>query len=295
MNETADEGRRATALAAERPFSLFRRSPASQDWFSRALFGTLLAALALFATVAGGLYFAAWTLLVALAAIREWHRLVGGPKYGLTLAASGSSIAAAVVAVLAGPQTLWPPGLLLLGSFLAVCSAYAVRAPLAWNALGPLYVGLGAVSLVALRMQPHGWTTILFVFIAVWAADTTALVSGRILRGPKLAPSLSPNKTWSGLVMGSVVPAAAVAVYVAILGGNAWRAAVLGLVLALFGHCGDLFESWAKRRVGQKNSGGLIPGHGGVLDRIDSMLFVAPLAAALVFVFGLDPLFGGHP
>jgi phosphatidate cytidylyltransferase len=79
------------------------------------------------------------------------------------------------------------------------------------------------------------------------------------------------------------------------LGGSGWRAALLGAVLALAGHVGDLFESWVKRRVGRKNSGSLIPGHGGVLDRVDSTLFVAPLAAVLIFVFGLDPLFGAHP
>jgi phosphatidate cytidylyltransferase len=80
----------------------------------------------------------------------------------------------------------------------------------------------------------------------------------------------------------------------ALSGGTIWKAALLGLVLAMAGHIGDLFESWMKRRAGRKNSGDLIPGHGGVLDRIDSTLFAAPVAAVLVFVFGLDLLSGGH-
>jgi phosphatidate cytidylyltransferase len=104
----------------------------------------------------------------------------------------------------------------------------------------------------------------------------------------------SPNKTWAGFLGGVLLPAAGLAIYVTLLHGTGWKAAILGVVLALAAHLGDLFESWIKRRVGRKNSGSLIPGHGGVLDRIDSTLFVAPIAALLVFGFGLDPLFGGH-
>jgi len=91
-----------------------------------------------------------------------------------------------------------------------------------------------------------------------------------------------------------VLPAAGLAIYVTLLHGSGWKAAIFGVVLALAAHAGDLFESWIKRRVGRKNSGSLIPGHGGVLDRIDSTLFVAPAAAVLVFLVGLDPLFGAH-
>ena len=120
-------------------------------------------------------------------------------------------------------------------------------------------------------------------------------LGGRLLRGPKLIPSLSPNKTWAGFLVGSLAAAVCVALYIAAIGGRLAEGALVGFALALVGHAGDLFESWLKRRSGRKNSGGLIPGHGGVLDRIDSMLFAAPLAAFGVFVLGLDPLCGGHP
>jgi phosphatidate cytidylyltransferase len=145
------------------------------------------------------------------------------------------------------------------------------------------------------RAAPQGFWVIIGLFITIWTADTGALVLGRFVGGPKLAPSLSPNKTWAGIIGGIVAPAVALSSYVFLLHGNGWAAAPLAALLALAAHAGDLFESWLKRRVGVKNSGGLIPGHGGVLDRIDSTLFAVPLAAALVFVFGVDILFGAHP
>jgi phosphatidate cytidylyltransferase len=129
----------------------------------------------------------------------------------------------------------------------------------------------------------------------VWATDTGALVVGNLVGGPKLAPVLSPNKTWSGTIGGIVAAAIAEAIFIAIIGGHAGAAALFGAGLAVFAHFGDLFESWVKRRFHTKDSGALIPGHGGVLDRIDSTLFAAVALEIAVFVFHLDPLFGASP
>jgi phosphatidate cytidylyltransferase len=136
---------------------------------------------------------------------------------------------------------------------------------------------------------------ILGVFLVVWAADTGALVAGKVLKGPKLAPVLSPNKTWSGTLGGVAAAAAVEAIFIAVLGGSAWRAALYGAGLAVVAHAGDLFESFVKRRFHRKDSGTMIPGHGGVLDRIDSMLAAALGVALLVLVLGADPLFGASP
>jgi phosphatidate cytidylyltransferase len=295
LNEPADE----TAIAPRdglSPLPQWRRSTLWREWLPRALFGILLATLAIAADLAGPLYFAAWIFLGAFAAVREWHRLVSGERYALALAASTASIAAGLSAILLAPQSFMPLWLLALGSVLAAAGASMVAAKPGWNAIGPVYVGVPSVSLLALRAEAsQGWAVLLLIFLVVWSADTAALLAGRFLGGPKLVPTLSPNKTWSGFVAGCAVPSVAACLYVTLVGGNGWLGALLGLVLALAGHSGDLFESWAKRRVGRKNSGGLIPGHGGVLDRVDSLLFAAPLAAVLVFVFGLDPLFGGRP
>lgn len=266
------------------------------EWPARALFGALLAACALAALLAGGIVFAGVVALVAFAAAREWHRMVGGARFGAPIAATASAILAALISAVFARHSLWPVWFLTLGSILAALSAKMSGASAFWNGAGTIYVGAPALALVALRNDTKaGVAAALVVFLAVWAADTGALLGGRFFKGPKLIPTLSPNKTWAGLLVGTTLAMAAVALYVGWRGGKWWQAALLGLILALAGHCGDLFESWIKRRVGRKNSGGLIPGHGGVLDRVDSTLFAAPLAALLVFVFGFDPLCGGHP
>jgi phosphatidate cytidylyltransferase len=262
----------------------------------RAIFGTLFAGAAIGAAVAGGYVFAGFVALVTSVAAREWHRMFGGSRYALPIAATAISIVLALGCAIALPQTLWPVLLLAIGAMAAAISASTLGSSAVWNGFGPLYLGLPGFALVLLRTAvAHGLAAVFVLFVAVWASDTGALLGGRLFGGPKLVPSLSPNKTWAGFVVGSLGAAFLVALTLAVIGGRPVEAALIGLVLALAGHAGDLFESWLKRRVGRKNSGGLIPGHGGVLDRIDSMLFAAPLAALAVLVLGLDPLCGGHP
>jgi phosphatidate cytidylyltransferase len=266
------------------------------EWPARAVFGVLLAASALGAAVVGGYVFVGFVALVTAVAAREWHRMFGGSKYAVPIAATAGSIVLALVCTIALRGTLWPVVILAIGGMAAALSASISGSSAVWNGLGALYLGLPAFALVLLRTGRVGGLAATFVlFLAIWAADTGALLGGRLLRGPKLIPSLSPNKTWAGFVVGSLAAAISVALYIALLRGRPVEGALIGLGLALAGHTGDLFESWLKRRVGRKNSGGLIPGHGGVLDRIDSILFAAPIAALGVFVLGLDPLCGGHP
>lgn len=264
------------------------------EWPARAFFGALLAGLAIAATLAGGFYFSGFLALIATAAAREWHRMIGGKRFGLELALTAGTIAIALVLTTIGMHAQWPVLALAVGG---VSAAAASRSPAGriWNGAGALYIGVPAVCLVGLRMNAiHGGLVVLALFIVIWAADSGAFVCGRVLGGPKLVPALSPNKTWTGIAGGIVLPALALSIYAALLGGNYRAAALTGALLAIAAHAGDLFESWLKRRVGRKNSGNLIPGHGGVLDRIDSTLAVAPLAALLVFVLGFDLLFGAR-
>jgi phosphatidate cytidylyltransferase len=107
-----------------------------------------------------------------------------------------------------------------------------------------------------------------------------------------MAPVLSPSKTWAGTIGGSLTAAAIFAAFIWLLGGSAGEAALFGFVFSIAAHGGDLFESFVKRRFGIKDSGSLIPGHGGVLDRMDSTLAASAVMALLVFVAGLNPLFG---
>jgi len=180
-----------------------------------------------------------------------------------------------------------------LGALGAAVSA-AIRSitvlwPIPWHAFGAFYLGLPVISLALLRDDPRGSAIVGGLFVAVWTADTAALLLGRLIGGPKLAPELSPNKTWAGFVGGTLAAGAAESVYVFWLGGAALEGVAFGIVIALSGHCGDLFESWVKRQFRAKNTGSLIPGHGGMLDRVDSLLFAAPVCMAMIYLAGFNP------
>ena len=151
-----------------------------------------------------------------------------------------------------------------------------------------VYVGIAVASLVFMR-HDLGFGTTLTLFVAVWAVDIGAYFTGRTLGGPKLAPRLSPNKTWSGLIGGIV--AATLVLFAHALRhhggfGTIGGALLSGATIAVLAQAGDLFESWLKRRAGVKDSGRLIPGHGGLFDRLDGLLAVA-FANGLVMLFGM--------
>jgi phosphatidate cytidylyltransferase len=128
----------------------------------------------------------------------------------------------------------------------------------------------------------------------VWATDTGALVFGKLIGGPRMAPRLSPNKTWAGTIGGSLTAALVYACYIALLGGPTEIAAGFAFLFSIVAHGGDLLESFVKRRFGRKDSGSAIPGHGGILDRIDSLLAACVAMAVLVFWAHLNPLFWGQ-
>jgi phosphatidate cytidylyltransferase len=162
-----------------------------------------------------------------------------------------------------------------------------------WHGSGIFYVGVPALLLVSLRSSAvHAPIVLIELFLVVWATDTGALILGNLIGGPKLVPKLSPRKTWAGTLGGIVAGSAAAALFVAILRGHVLGAMALGSLLSIIAHGGDLLESWVKRQFEFKDSGGLIPGHGGALDRIDSTLTAATAMAIAVLYFGLDPTFG---
>jgi phosphatidate cytidylyltransferase len=156
-------------------------------------------------------------------------------------------------------------------------------------AFGLPYVALTLIALTWLRDAWNGgWPLVFFVFFVVWATDIGAFFVGRIVKGPRLAPGISPNKTWSGFVGGLAFAALAAIglMTVAVDASRPIQVVEIALGLSLLGQGGDLFESAIKRRFGVKDSGNLIPGHGGMLDRIDALLVVAP-AFALLHALGL--------
>jgi phosphatidate cytidylyltransferase len=128
---------------------------------------------------------------------------------------------------------------------------------------------------------------VLFLLLVVWAGDIGAYLVGRWIGGPRLAPSISPGKTWSGAAGGLVAAVAAGLAAAHVLSDSAsWRAVVVAAVLGVVAQSGDLLESFVKRRLEVKDSGSLIPGHGGLFDRLDGVLAAAPVAALLALTQG---------
>ena len=152
----------------------------------------------------------------------------------------------------------------------------------ALNALGPILV-LGAMAGLWFIRDQLGMTAALWVFGMVWATDIGAYFAGRAFGGARLAPKISPSKTWSGLIGGMVaalIASATIGDRAGIIGVPLW----IGLFVGLLAQIGDLAQSWMKRRAGVKDSGKLIPGHGGLFDRVDGVLPVALLLGALAYV-----------
>ncbi|MCD6035478.1 MAG: hypothetical protein K0R63_1219 [Rickettsiales bacterium] len=158
-----------------------------------------------------------------------------------------------------------------------------------WETIGLLYITLPSVALLALREMEQGLLIMLWLVTVVWATDIAAYFTGRTVGGPKLAPAISPNKTWSGLA-GGVVASAIGGGVISLFMTNPHPSAFMFLsaALAVVAQAGDLFESWVKRYFGVKDSGTLIPGHGGVLDRIDGMLTVAPVMFLVALLWGKE-------
>lgn len=269
----------------------------------RVAFGLFMAVIAVALAFSRPEYFAAVTVLLMLFGAREWHRLVRTPDVRaqsdmrpihLQTALTAVTIALAVTALL----ERWVPVafvVLVLGAVATFVLAQKRDDNPAWHAFGVLYLGVPALALVALQaLAPQGPVVVLGLFIIVWATDTAALVFGKLIGGRKLWPAVSPGKTWAGTIGGSVTAAVIFALYLAFFGFNAPMGFVFALLLSVVAHLGDLFESFVKRRFGTKDSGGLIPGHGGMLDRMDSMLVAGTVLALLVFGLHFNPMFGGH-
>jgi phosphatidate cytidylyltransferase len=156
-------------------------------------------------------------------------------------------------------------------------------------AFGVLYVGAPAVALIWLRSSPGGREWTLMLLAVVWSADICAFLVGNALKGPKLWPRFSPNKTWTGffggLFGGALAGVAVAAIPFGPGGPSLASAGWIGLLAALAAMAGDLWESMLKRRFGVKDSGDLIPGHGGLLDRVDGLMFAAVLVAGVRLLF----------
>lgn len=228
------------------------------------------------------------TGIVAAVMAWEWGRLCRKGHFGQTgILLVGVVLATVAAAALASPGL--GLGIAALGAVIVFWAAQKKRdlAP-QWTAFGALWVALPCISLLWLaRDGPMGRATLLWVLAVVWATDIGAYAIGRTLGGPRLAPRWSPRKTWAGLGGGTVCAGLTGWATAAWLGiSPALPLVLVSAGLAIVGQFGDLAESLAKRRFGVKDSSGLIPGHGGLLDRLDGLLAVMPAVAMLTLIQG---------
>ena len=261
----------------------------------RVLSGVVLAPLALGVAYLGGWVFVAFWGIAAVTVLWEWCTLVAADeRRSLLLAASPAVLLAVllVAASAAAPEGSHNVRLVAAATLLAMgMLATAALAPIgrrAWTAAGVPYAGLLGMAPIVLRNdEQYGFLAVAFLFAVVWATDIVAYFVGRAAGGPKLAPRISPKKTWSGAV-GGTLAAIAAALVVAMAAGlvNVVALGLLAAVASVCSQAGDLFESALKRHFGAKDSSHLIPGHGGLMDRLDGFVAAAVLAAAIGLLHG---------
>ena len=253
------------------------------DWSNlgiRAASATILIPSVLAAVMFGGWAFLTLIAVgVALLAI-EWGAMTA-PKAPVRVSAA-VCVAVLVGVFLAHRDHMWLAwGGMVLGGLAAALVARGVAERPADAAYGVVYIAVACICLVWLRAMPQGRYWTIMLFLITWSADIAAYAVGNLLKGPKLWPRFSPNKTWSGFI-GGLAASMGVGTLMASLpmfSLNLAAAAAVGLVGGLATMAGDLWESMLKRRFGVKDSGDLIPGHGGLLDRVDGLLFAVVVIA----------------
>jgi phosphatidate cytidylyltransferase len=246
----------------------------------RILSAVILAPLAFLAAYLGGVPFAIFWTVAALAVLWEWITMVAGPSYRLMFSACGGAIAVAgFVAWLGRPIA----ALLMVGLGALAAAIFAPRERRLWVTAGIGYAGALLLAAMFLRADDVlGFAVIVILFAIVWTTDILGYFAGRAFGGPKVWPAISPKKTWSGAIAGAL-GAMIVAIAVSGLFGsfNKLAIVIVALLLSVLAQLGDFFESWVKRQFGAKDSSNFIPGHGGVMDRLDGF-WAAALAGCLI-------------
>ncbi|WP_051329255.1 phosphatidate cytidylyltransferase [Geminicoccus roseus] len=265
--------------------------------FDPAFYKRLTSGLALVTLAIAGLWTGGWAfdlLVVAAAAFMayEYGRIVARLRGDTGL--NEPAILTTAAATLLGVVGLYRGGAAegMAAIALVALAAVAIRALFGRTdgnraGFGAVYIALPCLVIIDLRLvEPQGFSIVLWMFAVIWSTDTVAYLVGRSVGGPKVAPAISPGKTWSGCIGGAVGGVVAGMVVAMATEGSPAAAGVAALFVSIAGQIGDLFESRLKRVAGLKDSGSLIPGHGGFLDRLDAVLFAAPVTALFVYILG---------
>jgi phosphatidate cytidylyltransferase len=257
------------------------------DLGPRAGSSAILVAIAILSLRVGGVMFVLAWLAAALVVHFEWQRIIGGERQAMRLAIGSAALVTAAILVSTVSANL---------AALVICLAALAAGRAAdpgqrgWAGVGVLYSGSLIISVVTLRMSfPFGPRAIAWLFAVVWGTDVVAYFAGRLIGGPKFLPQISPSKTWAGTALGVVGGALIGSLFLAIVAritrldtpAPSLAPFLLGLATAIVAQGGDLFESWMKRRFGAKDSSNFIPGHGGLMDRLDGFIAAAVWAAVL--------------
>lgn len=248
----------------------------------------VLLVVAVLALWAGGWVFAGFAAVAAVLILREWMAMSG--PFDLRAAPWALLAFTAVSVIMARSEPLQSLGFAAVVA-VALLMVRVTEPRIGWLSLGLVYAVVPGIAAVALRgdsmmtFESLDAVAVVFVFVVVWATDTAAFFSGRLIGGPKLAPRFSPKKTWSGAIGGAVAGVLAGLVVLWASGVEAGVVvALIALALSIVGQVGDLAESAMKRHFGVKDSGVLIPGHGGIMDRLDGLVVALALAAAIGLV-----------
>lgn len=270
------------------------RLVATQSWADlrpRLISALVLGVVVLALTVIGGLPFRLLCCVTSVIVFDEWTRMTRAKKAGDIFLFARRSLGVALIAFLAGFFAVAVAVVLLAAAFIAVVDRGERKAD--WVMGGLIYAALAGFAPGILRDNgPEGLAVLGLVICVVWATDIFAYFTGRTFGGPKLMPIVSPKKTLSGALGGLLAGVAFAAAFSHWLTGEIDVAVlVLAVILSIVGQAGDLFESWIKRRFGVKDSGRLIPGHGGLMDRIDGLI----VAAGAAWLFGVAGAGFSHP
>jgi phosphatidate cytidylyltransferase len=280
MLNDGDDQKRSFAQAAGAASLGGQRRRRLTDLLPRVVSSLVLATAAITAVGLGGMLFAVTWFVAALAVGWEWQNLIGAARARLRVLILAAALGAACYFVARG-NFLSACGVLALAGLLAGLAAGRGRE--LWAFAGIFYAGALIIAVNVLYASPaFGSRAIFWLFGTVWGTDVFAYFGGRLIGGPKLWPQISPSKTWSGTLCG-VLAGALIGALIGAQGLGDERIGLpifaLGLVTASVAQGGDLVESIIKRRFGVKDSGSLIPGHGGFMDRLDGFLAAAAFAA----------------
>ncbi|WP_306253847.1 phosphatidate cytidylyltransferase [Parvularcula sp. IMCC14364] len=260
---------------------------AASKVFKRTVMILLLAPVAILIVWFGGRMFSALIAFTSIVLVFEWTRIVDRTEFSTAFYVLSFTAISSIFLAAGGSYQLAYATALAGGLISAISERLKGRSS-QWPMIGIFYLIMPCIAFVWIRNGPEtGRSLTLLLLVAVWATDIGAYVFGKMIGGPLMAPAISPGKTWAG-AFGGILTAMTCCSFIALLGSENWSIwvlAMIGISLSIATIVGDFAESALKRYFGIKDSGGFIPGHGGLLDRLDGMLFATAALALVLFIY----------